>query len=350
MTTDNPKIAIIGAGIIGLSCAWELLKRGADVTVYERQWPPRGASWAAAGMLAPAFESACVEGAHPQLFNLCLKSAELWPEFAAELEAQSGLDVGYHKSATLAVGINEEECGKLDALQNALQMKKVEVRKLTGREVRPLERGLGPEIEQALVLPSDGRVNARDALMALHQAVEKAGGVFHSKDVPDRAALAKSFDATLVATGSETKDLVKPVHGVMLAFRRADLPLDHVVRCGGEYLVPRGDHVLVGATVGDVPDPRAFLLSRAVRFFPRIRSAALVDQWSGARPRTPDHAPILAAMGGGSSFVATGHYRNGILLAPVTAKIMADMVLGDQRSDLAAAFDVSRFMSVRGAL
>ena len=347
MSTGKPKIAIIGAGIIGLSCAWELLQRGADVTVYERQWPPRGASWAAAGMLAPAFEAACVDGAHPQLFDLCLESAALWAEFAAGLKGQTGQDVGYHASATLAVAIDEEECAKLDTLGSALDHREIEWRRPGIDKVRSLERSLGPEIEQALLLPTDGRVDSQAVLLALHAAVETAGGVCLFGEVPDRSRLADAFDATLVATGSETRELVTPVKGVMLAFRRADLPLDHVVRCGNEYAVPRGEHVLVGATIGDVPDPRAFLLSRAVRFLPRIRSAALVDQWSSARPHTPDHAPILAAMGADGGYVATGHYRNGILLAPITAKIMADMILDDRRTDLAAAFDLSRLANLR---
>ena len=345
MNVAHPKIAIIGAGIIGLSCAWELLKRGAEVSVFDKQWPPVGASWAAAGMLAPAFEAAGESAADPAFFDLCLRSARMWRGFAEEIEAASGQGVGYCEGPALAVALDEAEAERLLRLEARLVEGGLTAERLSRRDIGSLERGVSPDFELALALSSDGRVDPRRTVLALREAIERAGGVFEI--VPEGVSgsqLTEGFDACLEASGvGDGAGPVQAVQGVMLAFRRADMALDHVVRCGAEYAVPRGEHVLVGATVGEVADARSYLLSRAVRFLPRIRSAALVDQWRGFRPATPDRLPIMGRGSGVRTFVARGHYRNGILLAPVTAEIMAEVILGGELADFVAAFSPARF-------
>ncbi len=344
MSLSKPDIAIIGAGIIGLSCAWELLRRGASVTLYEKQWPPSGASWAAAGMLAPAYELAGGNSGQCDMFELCCRGAKLWRGFSDDLERASGTGIGYYEGPTLAVALDAAQADNLRRVQDRLEASGMDCESLYRRDLVELERGVSPDFEMVLALPSDGRVNPRETVLALRIAIERAGGVFEW--VPDGVRLAEleaRFDACIDASGARRDGQIRPVKGVMLAFRRVDIPLDHVVRCGAEYAVPRGDKVLIGATVGEVPDARAYLLSRAVEFLPRVRKAALVDQWSGFRPAAPDYAPVMGRLGPRGHYIANGHYRNGVLLAPITAKIVADMVLEGEGPELADAFSPDRF-------
>jgi glycine oxidase len=343
MSKDSLKIAIIGAGIIGLACAWELLKRGAHVTLLDRHWPPMGASWAAAGMLGPAYEAVSEDTAHPHFFELCQRSANMWRAFAADLEQASSMSIGYCPGATLAIAIDEAQTERLRHLEDRLADLRVTSERLYREDVAGLERSVTPDVHKALKLEADGWVDPRQTVLALRAAFDAAGGVFEHVPGGVRVSdIEEKFDACLVSTGAATGRTVDAVQGVMLAFRRADLPLDHVVRCGAEYAVPRGDRVLLGATVGDVPDARSFLLSQAVHFLPRIRSAALLDQWTGWRPATADRAPIMGQMQGDGAYIANGHYRNGILLAPITAQIMADMMIDGTVTDLAAGFAPAR--------
>ena len=338
--SSMPKISIIGAGIIGLSCAWELAQRGASVTVHDKTWPPRGASWAAAGMLAPAYEAAAEQGAHPRLFDLCMESARMWPDFAAELEAASGLDVGYHPGPSLAVAADPDQASKLDDLCRALDRKGLVYERLGATGARAFEPALSDYLRAVVRLPSDGQVDNRAVLTALIEACKRAGVLFGP--VPENA------DIQLKSAGWEMPQCV-PVKGQLLSLEPFEGGPMHMIQCEHLYIVPKRDRIVIGAThepggtdtEASLADTDA-LLDRAAGLCPSLRHAKVRERWAGLRPMTPDQAPCLGEDGQGA-FIATGHYRNGILLAPVTAKIMADMMLDGQVSELAAAFAPNRF-------
>ena len=165
--TSSPRIAIAGAGIIGLSCALELARRGAAITLYDPNTPGRGASWAAAGMIAPAFEAASEPGVHPQLFDLCLESARLWPDFAAHLETESGETVGYAAGPSLAVAASEAMAAHLDGILDTLTKRGLPGQRLDMDAARRLEPTLSPDLRGVLQLTTDGHVNNRAVVSVL---------------------------------------------------------------------------------------------------------------------------------------------------------------------------------------
>lgn len=346
ITTNNgARVAIIGAGIIGLSCAWELSKRGADVTLYEKTWPPNGASWAAAGMLGPAYEAAAETGAHPRLFELCMESAALWPDFAAQLEVASGMEVGFHAGPTLAVAVNTKDEKKLQTLADTLERHDVHCEQMSSF-VQGTTPFLSDRLLTGVFLPTDGRVDNRGVLVAL------------VKIAPSPARLnvqvyPGAYDHVLYTHGWMS-DFCEPVKGQMIALARGQDDPDYTLRGGSVYIVPKADRIVIGATsemgVTDTDTHEAdlqALLARAIEICPPLEGRTVLERWAGVRPVTRDAAPVLFGAGDGI-WHAAGHSRNGILLAPVTATIMADMILEGKVSALAAAFSPNRFSNAAG--
>ncbi|MEO0981177.1 MAG: FAD-dependent oxidoreductase [Pseudomonadota bacterium] len=336
-----PDIAIIGAGIIGLSCAWALARRGARITVYDTAAPGRGASWAAAGMLAPGFEAAGEQGAHPELFEFCLAGAALWPDFADALTAATGVALGFDKTPTLAIATCAGEAARLAALEAALAAKGVASEALLASEARALEPTLSGETEGGLLLPTDMQVDNRAVVAALIDAARQAGVAFADAEPPEAAV-------RIQCTGWRTKG-VAPVGGQVVSLSPDAGRPTRVVRAGDLYIVPKSDRTLIGATVepgrtrGDADaEIVADLQARAARLCPTLAAGGVLEAWAGVRPATPDHAPMIGWTAP-ARLVATGHYRNGVLLAPITAEIVADMALGGAPSELAAAFAPDRF-------
>lgn len=425
---SGPSVAIIGAGIIGLSCAWELAKRGAQVTIYEKNWPPRGASWAAAGMLAPAYEAAAEEGAHPQLFDLCMESAALWPAFAAELEAASGAEVGYCAGPSLAVAATGPSFQDLEITYYERWAGQTDCALIDADACREIEPSLSSQIRGGVRLDTDGWLDNRAALNALVSIVEASDGIdvvkgdamlelrrkrrrvsaqrqqsamrarsvrigttsqLHNfvlattgwhratadESSPSGVAamiLPRWFDIfdrrsalTLLDVGLAYEDgialidpvigVVRPVKGQAVSVAAFDGMPDRVVRFDGGYIAPKADRLVIGATsepdssdvaVND-PDIDA-LLQNAVKVCPALAHQPILQTWAGVRPLSPDAAPLLGPTKIERLCVATGHYRNGILLAPITAQIMADMILEGCVSELAAAFSPQRFVPEAG--
>lgn len=373
---DKPRIAIIGAGIIGLSCAVEFAQRGARVVIFDKYRPGRGASWAAAGMLAPAFETVdYAHGALP-LFSLCMESAELWPDWAARLEAASGMSSGYDPEATVAVSYSDTD-DAFQKLHEALIGGEVAHQYLKQNEVMALESALSPEVMCGLRLPTDTQVDNRLTLEALISVCERSPEIeirlgeadlrFDSSGISH-----EGFDATLICAGWQTSivkalvdhealklvnvdpvlDEIDPYGGQMLSLRRADKSPRTTIRAGDVYIVPKRDRVIVGATVepGVVRDTSdvgiiAELLKRAAQVCPDLVDHDGLETWAGVRPGTDTHAPIMGQSAADGLFVASGHYRNGILLAPLTAKMMVDLILDGEASDLARAFWPSNYIA-----
>ena len=336
----SARIAVVGGGIIGLAVAWRLVRRGADVTVYD---PGRddGAWWVAAGMLAPGGEAAFETEA---LAGLMLESAKRWPAFAAELAKETGHDLGYEESGTLSVALTADdaaEARRLWAYQG-----------LRPTALRDLEPELSPRVRAGAHAPHDRQVDPRRVVAALRSTL--AGRIVnrHVAGLGEVGA-----DTVVVAAGCGTAALtglpVRPVKGQLLRLRGEPGVLRHVINGMADgrhvYLVPRADgEVVVGATQEERTDRAVTaggvldLLRAAIDLVPALAEFELAETIVGHRPATPDNAPVLGALRDGV-VVAAGHHRNGVLLAPVTADLIAELVLTGEPDPLLHAFRPGRF-------
>ena len=362
-------VAIIGAGIIGLSCARALAARGMRVTLFEKQWPPRGASWAAAGMLAPAFEAVGLNGSHPDLFQLCDHSARMWPAWAAELERDSGKPSGYQPGPSLAVALTQEQDQHLRDVALALADHD-QPPSLHSSDLRDIDPSITKAALSGLLLPTDGQADNRATLEALLASVMAHPMI----DIVDREAPLKwtgngldhaGHGATLITSGWQSgsvhvddggqlrslQDLepmlteIGPVGGQMLSVAPIKGGPKLTLRSGHVYIVPKQDRIVIGATSepGRIlsesePDQIEQLRAAAIEIAPILSEARVLESWAGVRPGQKNHAPMIGATRLENVFVASGHYRNGILLAPITAEMIADMIVDQNVSALAAAF------------
>lgn len=368
-----PRVAVIGGGIIGLSIAWRLASAGCRVDVYDRGEPGRGATWAAAGMLAAGAEA---EPGEETLFAFNRLSQQRWPEFARELAEASGIDVGYRDEGTLRIALNRDDAAKLRATCDFQQRLGVELEWLDGPAVRRLEPHLAPGVVAAVLSRHDHQVDNRRVAPALVAAVTAAGGRIHAKTAIDEVAISHgrvvgvvvggtvvAADVVVLAAGAWSREItgipptlrppVRPVKGQMIALRMdpAAPLVRHVVWAPRAYLVPRRDgRLLVGATVEERGfDPALTagamlaLLEGAWRTFPGIEELPVDETWCGFRPGSRDDAPILGPCEIGGLVFATGHHRNGILLAPATADVISRLVLTGEMDPAARPFGLDRF-------
>ena len=373
-TARGYDVAVVGAGIVGLSAAWRLAQRGLSVVVLERGRAGSGASSAAAGMLAPVTEAEFGEEA---LLRLNLAGAETWPAFAAELAERSGLPSGYRECGALVVAVDRddhEEVRRLHAFQRSLGL---DAEWLTGRECRRLEPGLSPRVGGGVLAPRDHQADPRATLAALRAAFEHEGGELTEgvevTGVEDRAVATASGTVhaghVVVAAGAWSSALapgappVRPVKGQIVRLREAaaaghavpaapGAPLaELIVRTPRCYVVPRpSGEIVVGATVEERGfDPAVTaggvhrLLEAAWEALPDVEERELVEAVASFRPATPDNGPVVGHGSREGLIWATGHHRNGILLAPVTADAVAALVTGAEPPEPLAAFGPERF-------
>ncbi|MEV1331183.1 glycine oxidase ThiO [Micromonospora costi] len=349
-------VAVVGAGPIGLAIAWRCAARGLRVTVHDPA-PGSGASAVAAGMLSPVAEAYFGER---ELTGLLVASAARWPEFAAELGEVTGAALGYRTEGTLMVGLTADdlaEARRLWAYQRELGLP---VTPLRPTELRDREPALAPRVRGGALAPTDHQVDPRLLVPALRTAAERAGAVL----VPGAVRRLADLDAgvTVVAAGCGAAALtglpVRPVKGQVLRLRApggAAPDFRHVIRgyADGDsvYLVPRhGGEVVVGATVEERRDTDVSagavlrLLRAAVELVPELAEYDLVETAAGLRPGTPDNAPILGPLPGRPDVLAaTGHHRHGIVLTPVTADLIADLVTTGVPDPLLDPFRPERF-------
>lgn len=359
---------VIGGGIVGLSIALELARRGCEVRVFDAGEPARAASWAAAGMLAPLTEQ--LPDAAMQA--LCERSLRMYPEFVQNLREAGGVDPHLRLDGILSVAYDASSLSKLQTRAVQLRERGETVRECTRDETLAFEPALGAGVRGALLVQAEGQIDNRRLGRALIAActaygvrietnvrglavqcdsrrflgIRTAAG-FTPSDVAINAAGA--WAGTLEGVPAECAVPVRPVKGQMLALQ---LPAGFMRRTAwvpGAYLVPRADgRLLVGATVEEESDVHVTaggidaLLHAAIAAAPSLRSFPVAETWAGLRPGTPDELPVLGATPRSGYFTATGHYRNGILLAPVTARLIADAVQNKPASDL-ARFGVVRF-------
>lgn len=356
------RVIVVGAGIIGRSVAWRLAQRDASVTVVDPDLS-RSAASVAAGMLAPVTEAHFGED---DLLGLNLESASRWPRFAAELGCDAGADAGYVESGTLLVARDLDDRRELDRLAAYLESSGRAVEALDARSLRQREPALGVSTCGGLWVAGDHQVNPRATLEALasagrHRGVAEVRAAAVAVE-PQRVELddgrVLDADAVVTCAGWNTRDLLdvplRPVKGQILrlaATSRAVLPT-HVVRGLDVYVVTRPDgEIVVGATSEEAGPNRTVtaggvrtLLEEAWRLLPGLDEAPLVECAAGLRPTTPDGAPLLDTVAG--IHVATGHHRNGVLLAPATADAVADAVCDGAWPELTAPFRIDRFREV----
>ncbi|WP_149179353.1 glycine oxidase ThiO [Streptomyces sp. TRM49041] len=380
MSRDTSDVLVIGGGIIGLVTAWRAAQRGLRTAVVDPE-PGGGAAQVAAGMLAAVTE---LHYGEETLLGLNLASAERYPDFVAELEAETGLDVGFRTCGTLAVALDADDRAHLRELHALQRRCGLASEWLTGRECRRLEPLLAPGVRGGLRVDGDHQVDPRRLSGALVAACERAGVAFHRtwadrlSSVRERAAGAVLADGTevaaeqvVLAAGSHSGRLggvpdevlppVRPVKGqvVRLTVPEAYAPflsrtVRAVVRGSHVYLVPRENgELVVGATSEELGWDTTVtaggvyeLLRDAHELVPGITELPLRETRAGLRPGSPDNAPLLGPSALPGLHLATGHYRNGVLLTPVTGDVMAALLATGELPEVARAFTPARFAPV----
>jgi glycine oxidase len=377
---QSTDVLVIGGGVIGLSIAWTARKAGAGVVLCDPA-PGRGASWAAAGMIAPVTEAHFGEEA---LLCLNLASAEAWPLFAAELSSATGQDLGYQCEGTLAVAHDAGDRNVLLELQKFHRELGLESTWLTADACRQAEPLLASSIRGGLFAKSDHQVDPRRLVRPLAQACGSSGVDMRAEGVTEivvkgeqavgarlaggdmlaagRTVLAAGWQSALLpGLPPHARPPVRPVKGQILRLRlpaRYPVP-SHTVRAVSQgsliYVVVRPDgEIVCGATVEEMGADLAVtgggiytLLRDAQLVFPVLLEADFVEAVAGLRPGSPDNAPLIGSSGLGNLLVAGGHYRNGILLAPVTASLVNDLLSADDPApelpEWAKSFDPRRF-------
>jgi glycine oxidase len=334
-------VVVVGAGVIGLACAWRCAQRGMRVVVLEREpVAGAGASGVAAGMLAPVTEA---EFGEESLLALNLAGAAMWPAFAAEL------GVAYNASGAIVVAADRDDAEELRRLLAFQQSLGLEARWLGGRECRRLEPRLSPRVPGGILAPHEHQVEPRGVVRALHAAFVSAGGeVRFGVDVADPAEL--EAEHVILAAGCWSGSPVRPVKGQILRLRGEPLT-NRLVRTPRCYVVSRPDgETVVGATVEErgfdttvTADGVFRLLEAAREVLPDVTELEFVEAAARLRPGTPDNAPLIGDRDG--LIWATGHYRNGVLLAPITAAAVAAMVAGESPPDVVESFSPGRFVA-----
>jgi glycine oxidase len=355
-------VVVVGGGVIGCAIARELALRGPSVVVVERDSPGRRATWAAAGMLSPLGEA----GTAGPFLDLADESLRRYASFTQALREESGIDVEYRTNGKLHVALDGAD-EPVAALAAEPAAKRFDVRLLDAAAARILEPALSDRVSSALLVGRDHRVNNRLLAQALLASATAAGAAFrtanpvaslvtrHGIAAGVRLASGETIDceSVVLAAGAWSGQIeglprvlpIRPVKGQMFAvdarLRSGDgpgrQPLERVIYTADCYVIPREDgRLLVGATVEDVgfrkgatPRGMSGLMAAATAVLPMVADLPLVETWAGFRPMTPDGLPILGqdpSLAG--LYYATGHFRNGILLAPVTAAALADLVTG----------------------
>jgi glycine oxidase ThiO len=351
---ENFDLLVVGGGLVGLSAAWRAAASGLRVALADPA-PGSGASHAAAGMLAPLSEVTYTDA---PLLRLGLAALTRWPGFAARLAAESGHELDHRTEGTLTVAFDADDLAALDALATFMAGLELPVRRLTGRECRRLEPMLAPSVRGGLLAAADAWVDPRRVTTALLAALDRRGvpvvrdraaGLLHDSGGGVRGVRLDGggrlgAPRVLLAAGAWTAELpglpeaarppVRPVKGQIMRLRAAEPLLRHCVRGtvhgSPVYLVPRGDgELVVGATQEELGfDTRVTagglweLLRDARELVPGVTELEVVDVVAGLRPGTPDNLPLIGATEVPGLWLATGHHRGGVLLAPLTADLL----------------------------
>ena len=367
--------AIAGAGLIGGSIAWELAEAGLRVALFDGQEPGREASWAGAGILSPAPENPGMIAS----VEIGKASLAIYPEFVRRVEEASGKKAGFRPKGTLQALFSSEareELSTIVALHHGLGLK---AEALSAEDARELEPALSEDLEAAVLRPEEASVDNRaltEAVIAAArgagveifagaevQAIRKEGSRCTGLQLASGEGVAAKW--TVIAAGSFSERIagighsapVKPAKGQMLSLRAANAKIERVLWSDHIYLVPRNDgRILAGATVEYVGFEKNVtaaaiekLLAAAIKLAPALANASIEEMWAGLRPDSADHLPILGPAEADGLLLATGHFRSGILLAPITAQLIREWItLGRVTVDW-QRFSPMRFSSAEAA-
>jgi glycine oxidase len=360
-------VAIAGGGVIGAAIALDLSRAGMCVGLFDRQQPGQESSWASAGILSPAPENPATVAMVP----LGKASLSLYPEFIAQVEEISGKSAGFRAKGTLeALFLHDTkaELSTIIALHHGLGLK---AEPLRAEDARELEPALSEEVEAAVLRPDECSVDNRALTSAVLDAAQRSGAEIHSGN--GAKAIWREGDRcrglilqnekveakwTIIAAGSFSAAIdgvatyapVRPAKGQMVALRAEDVDIVRVLWSEHIYLVPRNDgRILAGATVEYVGfDKRTTaggiekILSAAIDLAPRLANARIEETWAGLRPDSPDHLPILGPADLEGLLMATGHFRSGILLTPITARLIREWI-----TEQKVSLDWDRFSPLR---
>jgi glycine oxidase len=365
----NKDAIIVGGGVIGCSIALKLAEAGLKVAVIERGRVGCEASRAAAGMLAAQSEAT---GVGP-FFDLCLRSRAMYREFAAQLTDASGIDVEYKDEGMLFVEVEGEDVNESMRWASWQAEAGLPLQRLSGSAIRELEPGVTESATGAIFIPDDHQVENRRQMDALEVAIERAGVELMERKAAtglmiDRERVCgvacgdERFAAgtVVVAAGSWTSALLEPVglnvevipaRGQMIAVGGRTCPIKRVIHSRKVYVVPRRDgRILIGATLeyagfqkSVTVDGIHSLLGAATEVVPDLKNFEIIESWAGLRPDTADHLPVIGPTGVENLSLATGHFRSGILLAPITAQLVAEVILNGSVPDELTPFGVERF-------
>ena len=360
-------VAIAGGGVIGGAIALELARAGLRVAVFDRQQPGQEASWASAGILSPAPENPGMVVMVP----LGKASLGLYPEFVAQVEEISGKNTGFRPKGTIEALFSHDtkaELSTIIALHHGLGLKAEPLRAADARELEP---ALSEEVEAAVLRPEEGSIDNRALTAAILEAAQRSGAevfsgngakaiwregnrcvglVLQNERVEAKWTVIAAGCFSAMIEGIAPYAPVRPAKGQMAALRADDLKMERVLWSEKIYLVPRNDgRILAGATIEYAGfDKRTTaggiekILSAAIDLAPDLANAHVEETWAGLRPDSPDHLPILGPTDIDGLLIATGHFRSGILLAPVTARLVREWIT-EQR----VSVDWDRFSPLR---
>ena len=371
-------VVIIGGGVIGLTIARALAQRGAgDVCLIDRAGLGHEASFAAAGMLAPQAEA----NSKDEFFRLACRSRDLYANFAASLHDETGIDVELDTTGTLYVALTYHDLVEIEKRYEWQAAAGLAVDKLTQSQTQQLEPCISPSVLAALLFPLDVQVENRRLLSALTNSVAKLGVSRLTNTTVDSLDIEKdrvtgvltsrgpiSCPTVVVAAGTWSSFIkfseashkpalvIEPVRGQMISFDARPQLTHHVIYSPRGYIVPRKDGRLLAGSTSEhagfekqvTAGGMSSILKNAQEISPSVSALPIVDTWAGLRPRAPDNLPVLGPCDEiGGLFYATGHYRNGILLAPVTGELIAEAIVAGVTSPLLGPFSPSRFDLVR---
>ena len=368
---------VAGGGLIGASIALELAEAGLKVAIFDAQEPGREASWASAGMISPAPEN---PGMIP-FMPMALASAAMYPEFVRKVKELTGKDPGYRKEGALDILLRgetqnlQEELSTIIALQRGVGL---HAAALTAEQAREMEPALSEDTEAAIFRADEGSLDARALTQAVLQAAREKGveilggngakGLKKERGRCRGLALEKGevqAQWTIVAAGcfsariagAERYAPVQPAKGQMVALRCDSIEVRRILWLGHKYLVPRSDgRIIAGSTIERTGFDHEVtaggirtILSEAVKLVPALENARMEETWAGLRPDSPDHLPIIGPTDLDGLLIATGHFRSGILLAPITARLIREWITTQQVSVDWERVSPMRFLEAEGS-
>jgi glycine oxidase len=362
-------VVIAGGGLIGASIALELASAGLQVTLYDAQQPGKEASWSSAGMISPAPEN---PGSIP-FVPISLASVAIYPEFIRNVEELSGVDVGFRQDGAIDAlldGNIEEELSTVIALQHGVGLR---AEALSAQQAREMEPALSEKIEGAIFRPDEASLDNRALTDAVLKAAQYKGVQIFAgngaKEIWKENGRCKGLilqnskveaGTTIIAAGCFSAQIdgvaryapVFPAKGQMIALRCPSVEIRHALWLEHTYLVPRNDgRIIAGSTIertGFSRDVTAGgierILSEVLQLAPALEKALIEETWAGLRPDSPDHLPILGPTDMDGLLIATGHFRSGILLAPITARLMREWICSQKVSVDWDRFSPMRFL------